>query len=187
MTNQRASFASVRVAACLGLSLLGSPLCAQTFVELGSGWNRVAPAPYFEGYTHGFNVRASFGWKVSPRVRFRLDALLTQFDDSLGIDSPGGVFYQLKPVTVTGLTANWLVNFDPHEIFYLIGGAGFYDATGRPGRREDGLNVGVSAGAGIALPIGPRLRAFFEAHDHVMLGKGSEPPWLVPFTIGFRY
>ena len=44
-----------------------------------------------------------------------------------------------------------------------------------------------SAGLGITAPIGPRFRAFAEARGQLMVGNGSQPPWLVPITIGFRY
>jgi hypothetical protein len=45
-------------------------------------------------------------------MRLRVDALFSWFDDS---------------VSVTGLTANGLVNVDPRGILYVIGGAGLYE------------------------------------------------------------
>ena len=168
--------------------VLVPPIRAQTFVEFGGGWNYIAPAPYLDGYSHGLNLRLSLGWKLSNRLRFRIDGFTSQFADSLRIISPEGLANaRIATVNVTGLTANWLLSLDPHDIVYVIGGAGFYDASGRPGLHEDGLNVGLSAGAGIRVPISTRLRAFVEARDHVMLGQGSQPPWIAPITIGFRY
>jgi hypothetical protein len=176
------------VVGCLGFFLCASPIRAQTFIEFGGGWNYIAHAPGLDAYTHGFNLRASYGWKLSPRLRFRIDGFTSQFGDSLRIISPEGLAdARIATTNVTGLTANWLLSLDPHGVVYVIAGAGFYDASGRSDVHQDGLNVGLSGGAGLTLPIGPRLRAFAEARDHLMLGQGSQPPWIAPITIGFRY
>jgi hypothetical protein len=75
------------------------------------------------------------------------------------------------------------VNVDPRGIFYVIGGAGLYEVYG-PATE---LHLGVSAGAGTAVPVGARLRAVVEAHWHGLLGATSGSPWLVPVTVGLRY
>ncbi len=186
-------------AACVALALgcllaLPAPAGAQRFYEIGGGWNYLAPAPEGDGYTRGFNIRASLGWQLAPRVRLRFDAFTSQFDDSVQLPPPiclaiyvCAPFYNVEPVRVAGLTANGLLNVDPRGILYVIGGAGFYDVYGRPGSHDAGLRVGVSAGAGISVPVGGRLHAFVEARHHELLFATTQPPWLVPITVGVRF
>jgi hypothetical protein len=92
---------------------------------------------------------------------------------------------------VAALSANWLVDVDPRGILYGIGGAGVYDVDDRS--QKSGVSLGVSAGAGIAVPVGGGLRAFVEARYHVLrieqvlLGTTARPPWIVPVTFGVRF
>jgi hypothetical protein len=82
---------------------------------------------------------------------------------------------------------NGLASIDSRGLFYVIGGAGLYDAYGDRGNDKAGVQVGVSAGAGIAVPVGVRVRAFVEGRYHAMLGGGAQPPWFVPVTVGIRF
>jgi hypothetical protein len=69
----------------------------------------------------------------------------------------------------------------------VIGGVGLYDAYRSAGRSEAGLRGGVSAGAGIAVSVAARLRVLVEARYHDVLGATTQPPWIVPITIGVRF
>jgi hypothetical protein len=196
----RSSFRTACAALALGC-LLAFPAAAraQTFFELGGGWNYVAPAhagdPAADKYSRGFNVRASLGRQLAPGFRLRLDAFTSQFDDKYYPPMFCTDLYPCGPllvesVGIAALTANGLLNVDPRGILYVIGGAGVYDVYGHTTSqrsRENGLSVGVSAGAGISVPVGARLRAFAEARYHVLLGTTAQPPWLVPITVGVRF
>lgn len=182
------------VAAWLGFLVVSpAPADAQTFVELGGGWNCLASVPSGAHYGTGSNVRASIGWQVAPNFRWRIDAFTSQFDvrttivqpfvqpcPSFGCSGPG---FDFQSERVNGLTANGLVNVDPRGILYVLGGAGLYDVH----TQTTEWHVGVSAGAGIAVPVATHLRAVVEARWHGLFGSTSGPPWLVPITIGLRY
>jgi hypothetical protein len=177
------------VAALLGcLSVFPAAASAQAFVELGGGWNYVAPVASVAS-SNGSNIRASIGWQVAPNFRWRVDAFTSQFDARTLLSLPCPSFgcpasAYIQSERVNGLTANGLVNVDPRGILYVIGGAGLYDV--QPGTPEE-WHFGVSAGAGIAVPVSSHLRAFVEARWHGLLGATLGPQWLVPITIGFRY
>jgi hypothetical protein len=162
---------------------------AQMFVELGAGLNFVSPVPSGVSYGNGFNFQGSIGWRVEPRVRLRVDVLTSPFDvrstvtqpcPSFGCSGPG---YSYNSESVNGLIANALLDLDERGILYLIGGAGLYDVHTQSTERL----IGMSAGAGLALPMGPRLRAVVEARWHGLLGATSGPSSLVPITVGLRY
>jgi hypothetical protein len=176
----RSRWSTLWVAVWLGCLLVcPAPARAQTFVELGGGWN--VPA----GASHGgSNFRASLGWQVAPNFRWRIDAFTNQFDYTTTNTFPcPSVGCGVPSERVNGLTANGLVNVDPRGIFYVIGGAGLYDVE----TQTTELHFGVSAGAGIAVPVVSHLRAVVEARWNGLLGATSGPPWLVPITIGLRY
>jgi hypothetical protein len=190
MTLIRSSWSSACVAIGLGCLLVcARPAHAQTFVEFGGGWNYLAPAPAGDSYSRGLNIRASIGRQIAPNFRWRIDAFTSQFDHNVQFYPPCAFpactrpYYNAQSVGIAGLTANGLMNVDPRGIFYVIGGTGLYEVYG-PATE---LHLGVSAGAGIAVPVGARLRAVVEAHCHGLLGATSGPPWLVPFTVGLRY
>ncbi len=162
---------------------------AQMFVQLGAGLNFVSPVPSGVGYGSGSNLQASIGWKVEPKIRLRVDVLTSQFDvkatvmppcPSFGCSGPGFTFHS---ESVNGVTANILADVDERGIFYLVGGAGLYDVHTQSTERL----IGISAGAGLAMPVGSRLRAVVEARWHGLLGATSGPAWLVPITVGLRY
>lgn len=178
------------VAVWLGcLVVCPAPARAQTFVELGGGWNHVAPVPSGVSYGSGSNLRASIGWQVAPNFRWRIDAFTSQFDVKTSIVQPcpsfgcSGPGYDFQSERVNALTANGLANVDPRGILYVIGGAGLYEVHTQTAE----WLFGVSAGAGIAVPVATHLRAVVEARWHGLLGSTSGPPWLVPITVGLRY
>lgn len=196
----RSSNSTARVALGLaGLLACAAPARAQSFAELGGGWNYPAPAAGLDAYSHGYNVRASLGHRLAPRVRVRFDASVSWFDEKLQWYPPcpypgcNGPAFQHGTAYVAALSANWLVNVDPRGILYGIGGAGVYDVDGYNGFQQNGVTLGVSAGAGIAVPVGGGLRAFVEARyhvlriDQVLLGTTARPPWIVPVTFGVRF
>lgn len=78
------------------------------------------------------------------------------------------------------------LSVDPRGILYVIGGARLYDVNG-VNAPTTAWHFGVSAGAGIAVPVAPHLRAFVEARWHGLLGTTSGPSQLVPITVGLRF
>lgn len=188
----RSFHATARVA--LGLACLlacAAPARAQAFTEFGGGWAYPGPAPDGEVYSRGYNFRASFGHQLEPRVRVRFDATFSWFDDRTQFyppcPSPGctGPSYNVDRASVTGLSANWQVDVDRRGILYGIGGAGLYDVSTT--RKGNDVAIGVSAGVGIAVPVGAGLRAFVEARYHIPFGATAELPWIVPVTFGVRF
>lgn len=175
--------------AAVGLLVSPQPLRAQSFGEFGGGWNYVGPGPDGATNTNGFNIRASIGRVVTPRVRLRFDVFVSDFDRKVQFyppcPAPGCAhpYYNTESAGIAGLTANGIVNADSRGIFYVTGGAGLYDSYGR--RTE--IRPGISAGVGVAVPVGTRLRAVVEARWHGLIGTTAGPSWIVPITVGFRY
>jgi hypothetical protein len=186
----RSRWSTTCAAVGLGCLLVSpAPARAQTFVELGGGWNFVGSASSGTSYGGGSSFRASIGWQAATNFRWRIDALTNEFDNKTILAQPCPSFGCSGPPVygpsehVNGLTANGLVNVDQRGILYVIGGAGIYDAHAQ---KEDWL-FGVSAGAGIAIPVVPHLHAVVEARWHGLLGSTSGPTWFVPITVGLRY
>ena len=185
----RSHWSTMGVAVLLGcLFVCPAPARAQTFVELGGGWNVFPTVPTGESAFSGSTFRASVGWQASPKFRWRIDATTYHFDSNRGGVTPiypcpsfgcGGD----QSERVNGLSANGLVSLDSRGILYVIGGAGLYSVT----FLTTDWRAGVSAGAGIAVPVASRLRVVLEARWNVLLGTTYGPPGLVPITIGFRY
>jgi hypothetical protein len=180
----------VRTMRSLGfLLIISASARAQTFVELGGGSSFVGPAGAGTSTTNGWNLRASIGLHIAPGFSWRFDAFTNQFDAKSNVSEPcplggcSGLTTVSQAESVSGLTANALVNVDPLGIFYLSGGAGLYDV--QTGGSE--WVVGVSAGAGVTLPLAPHIRAFAEARWHGLLGVTSGPSSIVPVTIGLRF
>ncbi len=177
------------------LLVCARPTGAQTFVEFAGGWNYVGPAPAqaYETYSHGFNLRASIGRPLTSRFLLRFDAFTSQFDEKTTTYAfPPCLFagpctaipsYVFQSEGVAGLTANGLLNLDPRGVFYAVAGAGLYDTYGGPAK----LNIGVSAGAGISVPINTRLHVVVEARFHDLLGATYGPLRVLPITVGLRY
>lgn len=171
------------------LLVCSAPAGAQTFAEVGGGWNYVAHVPASVTYGSGSTLRASVGWQVAPNFRWRIDAFSSQFDVNTTVTQPcpltgcSGPGYDFQSERVDGLTANGLVNVDPQGILYVIGGAGLYDVHAPVTE----WHFGVSVGAGIALPVGTHARAVVETRWHGLAGFTAGPPWLVPITVGLRF
>ena len=197
MNRLRSRWPALCAAACLaGLLVCPAPARAQTFVELGGGWNYVGPvAASGPFYDSGTNLRASIGWQVAPNCRWRIDAFTNQFDLKTGIPRPcpsfgcsgPGYDIQFESERVSWLTANGLVSVDARGMLYVIGGAGLYGAYEASVRPSTEWHFGVSAGAGIAVPVATHLRAFVEARWHGLFGDTAGPSQLAPITVGLRY
>jgi hypothetical protein len=180
----------VRIVRSLGfLLLIPASARAQTFVEIGGGSSFVGPAGSTVRWTDGWNLRASIGLHVTPGFSWRFDAFTSQFDAKGNVSEPcpsfgcSGLGTSSQSESVSGLTANALKSIDPLGIFYLSGGAGLYDV--QAGGTE--WVVGVSAGAGVAVPIAPHIRAFAEARWHGLFGVTSGPSSITLITIGLRF
>lgn len=182
-------FASV--VAAIGVALLVCPVNvrAQTIVEVGAGWNYPGTGPFGLPYTRGWTARVSVGPQLAQNFLLRIDATMSQFRDSVQFSppcpSPGctHAYYNAESVNVLGVVANGILNLDRRGIFYLIGGVGAYDVNAR----DHALHVGLSGGAGIAMPIGARLRAVAEARWNGLVGNTTGPSWFAPVTFGLRY
>jgi hypothetical protein len=186
----RSRWSTVSVAVLLGCIFVSpAPARAQMFVELSAGVNLVPPVSTGLSYGTGSNFQGSIGWLVEPKVRLRIDVLTSQFSVKSTVTEPcpfpgcSGPGYSFNSESVTGLTANALLDLDQRGILYLIGGAGLYDVHAQ----STEWLVGISAGAGLTIPVGPRLRAVVEARWHVLLGATDGPSSLVPITVGLRY
>lgn len=160
------------------------------FGELVGGWNVVPTLPTGANYFSGSNVRASLGWRVASHFRWRIDAFTSQFDsqDNRPLPCPS---FGCPPSAyrnsehVDGLLANALLSVDPREIFYLLGGFGTYRVS-QPDVAASASHYMISAGAGAAIPMGPRLRGVVEWRWHDLLGNPPGPSWLMPITVGLR-
>jgi hypothetical protein len=188
MTPRQTSHLATCIAGALWCLLVAaSPARAQGFFEFGGGWNYFAPPPAGESYSQAYNLRASIGRRVSRRILMRFDIIVNQFQKRELLSEPcpvQGCDDVSQSGGITAFTGNALFNLDDQGIFYLSAGTGIYDAINGGGGI---VTLGLSAGAGVAVPISSRLRVFAEARDHVILATGSQPPWFAPITIGLRY
>ena len=185
----RSHWSTMGVAVWLGcLFVCPAPAHAQSFVELGGGWNYFGSTNSGASPFNGSNFRASIGWQVAPKFRWRIDATTYQFDRNQGGVTPvypcpsfgcGGD----QSERVNGLSANGLVSLDSRGILYVTGGAGLYSVT----LETTDWRAGVSVGAGIAVPVASQLRVVVETRLHRLIGAVYGPQWLMPITIGFRY
>ena len=180
---------------CLTVGLLfllacASPLPGQTFVEIGGGWNEVMPKEaHGDFWATGYNLRASIGRAVTPRLGVRVDAFtLFQFEPNVPIDQYQPCSTSSCTAThhdaiddgrVVGAAANGLVNIDRRGIVYVIGGAALF--------RNNEMHLGVLAGAGLAVPLGVKLRAVAEARWLGPLSSRGLNRSMLPITIALRY
>jgi hypothetical protein len=198
MAIARRSFVSIRALATIAL-VLAFPHAsrAQTFVEVAGGSNELPSAPGNGAYSHGFNARASIGRELDSRFSLRLDAFTSTFSraDSTQLFPPCAFpgctqsYYNVQHQSfgAAGLTMNGLMNLDPRGLFYLIAGTGVVDAFGHTPSGSNEFHLAASGGAGIAVPIGARMRVVVEAQFRGLLGASSVTPWVLPLTIGVRY
>lgn len=185
----RSHWVPMGVAVLLGcLFVCPASAHAQTFVELGGGWNYFGSTTTGASNFDGSNFRASIGWQVAPKFRWRIDASTYQFDRNRGGVTP---IYPCPPFgcggdqseRVNGLSVNGMVSLDSRGILYVNGGAGLYSVT----LETTDWRAGLSAGVGIAVPVASQLRVVLEARYTGLLGTTFGPRGLVPITIGFRY
>jgi hypothetical protein len=189
ISNSRATamFAAVVCTITVG----ASPASAQQFYELGTGWTFVASAPRSttDLFSSGFDLRGSIGQALAPKVRLRFDADAMFFGLSEPLAEPcpstgcPHSFYDVHTRGVLGFTANGLIDVDPRGLVYVIGGVGVYDTNAR----DNSLHVGGSAGAGIAIPLGPHYRAVIETTWHGLAPRGTGPSWVAPITLAVRF
>jgi hypothetical protein len=94
----------------------------------------------------------------------------------------------LQSERVDALTVNGLVSLDRRGIFYLMGGAGHYQLTDINVPGGEG-HFGISAGAGVAVPLVGQLRAVAEARWHDLFGTRNTngPTSFIPFTVSLRF
>lgn len=180
------------VAIWLGLLVVSAaPARAQVFVELGGGWNFVEPldAP---GSFHrsGSSIQASIGQQVASHFGWRVDLSTSQFEVEQGplpCPSTGcSPSAYLQPERVSGLTANGVLSVDPRGILYVLGGAGYYQVNVIDFPMTE-FHFGLSAGAGVAVPIAGHLRVFAEARWLGLFGYTAGPSQLVPVVVGLRF
>lgn len=160
---------------------------AQMFGELAGGSNVLQPVPSGVIYASGSSLRASIGWKVASNFSWRVDAFTSQFDSKDTDPCPGFGCSSGTSQTerVNGLTGNALLGVDSRGIVYVVGGAGLYQVNEVDGPTT-GWHFGVSAGAGLAVPVAPHVRAVLEARWRGLFGATAGPSWLVPVTLGLR-
>jgi hypothetical protein len=198
----------------LGLALLLAcppAALAQTFYSFGGGLNvarrvPVGPAGLFQGNTsQGFAAQASVGRQLTGRLGWRLDVFVSRFDLTqpshfagvmCAYNPPPGTCCGIcplgtskGPVDVTGLAASEFVNVLPSAFglgMYLIGGVETDYLYQHP-VAEGAVQLGLSAGAGVTVPVGDRRQAFVEARYHRLLGAPSQLTWLAPVTVGLRF
>ncbi len=177
--------------ALFAVALTSTPALAQQFREIAAGWTGVAAAPASDAnkFEPRPYVRGSIGNVLAPRVRIRFDADAMFFRLGLQEYPPcplggcGRKFYEDHTRGIVGLTANALVGLDPREIVYVIGGIGAYGAFAE----QNTLEVGASAGAGVAIPVGVHWRAFAEATWHILVPNRGGPSWVAPLAVGLRF
>ena len=206
-----------RVLAIAALALCAVPVrpaAAQWIPEIAGGWSYRPAAPNGNGlpqlgdhYALGFNARLSVGRRIADHIILRLDAFANQSSetDTASFGGAGGCIaasgcsdvWSVNRLTkgVAGLTMNAILELDPRGIFYAIGGTGIDDAHGTTATDAFGhgtatyneMRLGASLGAGVALPIGARLRAILEARAHRVIGATAGPQWFAPISVGLRY
>jgi hypothetical protein len=182
------AFASCVVGCMLTVA---SPASGQAFFELGAGWSYLAApvAQQVGTYSHAVSGRVSIGRKVTPSLRARFDAVGVQFDQNVQYfppcPAPGCTrsYYRRQSNSIVGMIGNGVLDVDPHGILYLIGGTGVYAASVPSAE----WHLGVSGGAGIAVPVRTDLHVFVEAAGHHLFGRTAGPSHFVPITIGLRY
>ena len=119
-----------------------------------------------------------------------MDADFAQFDDAVQYYPPCAppgcthTSYYTQTNFLAGLSVNALANLDRRGLGYVVGGGG----AGFGGDAStDALHLRVTAGAGVAIPSGDRLRLVVEARWLGLVGGTQKASWLIPFTVGVRY
>jgi hypothetical protein len=176
-----------------GLLLLfvPTPALAQQYREVAAGWTSVGPIPDSYGpiYRSGAMLRASTGGTVSQRLRLGASGMVVLFDSNVEDPVPcpsNGCphqFYNTHAAATVGIGATGQFDIDSRGRFFLDAGAGEYATF--LGMTE--FRLGVSGGAGAAVPISTRLIATVQADWHSLLGTTVGPRHLFPLTVGLRF
>jgi hypothetical protein len=173
--------------------LLSSPAraIAQQFSEVAVGWTSIGPIPgeYGTIYRSGAIVRTSMGGAVSERLRLGATGIAVLFDSNVGraVPCPSNgcphPYYDRHAAATISIGGSGQLNIDARGRFYLNAGAGEYATF--LGMTE--FRLGVSGGAGTAVPIGTRLLATVQADFHSLFGQNAGPSHLLPLTVGLRF
>ena len=178
-------------ALCLAVLVPSDGIRAQTRVEVGVGPSIFAQrgGSPSGGYPTQGTVRVSIGEETASQLSWRFDGVASLFDHQKLYYPPcpsngcGGPSYLHETNSVVGVEANALLTFDSRKRFYLLAGTGIYNASITAAEQH----IGVSAGAGVALPAGARMRVVIDAHWTALLGGGSAPASIAPITVGLRF
>ena len=188
----------------LTLLLLPAVAHAQRFVGIAGGTNVAqGPALPSQSLSSGFAAQASIGYRVTPRLRVRFDALVSHFTAAqvpvghlafptcLGCGgSSSTASTPTGPVGVTAVVANEIVDVlppvDGGPGFYLIAGGGAYYMFQNPSAATL-LRFGLSGGGGLELPLAGNSKLVFEARYHGLINAPADARWLVPVTVGMRF
>jgi hypothetical protein len=189
------------------LTLLLAPRAApaQRFVGFAGGTNVAqGPALQSQDLSAGIAGQVSMGYRVTPRLRLRFDALVSHFTaaaqpvyypvalpcPSFGCGSGTAYGAPRGPVGVAALTVNELIDVLPAAPggpgFYLIAGAGAYYLFQHP-TAPALVRFGLSGGAGVELRLEGNSALFLEARYHGLLNAPADSRWLVPVTVGMRF
>ena len=163
----------------------------QQFREVAVGWTSVGPIPSESGttYTGGGSLRVTIGGVLSQRFRLDANGMVVFFDrneqyyppcPSFGCPHP---FYDKQPTQMASVGGNAQFNVDPRGRFFVEGGIGEYATF----LQMTQYRLGLSGGAGVALPIDGPLLATIQADWHALLGKTSGPRNLFPISLGLRF
>ena len=188
----------------LTLLLLPSVARAQRVVAFAGGTNVAqGPALPFQSLSAGLAAQMSTGYRVTPRLRVRFDALVSHFTaaalpvaffpplpcPSFGCGSGTASAAPTGSVGVAGLTVNELMDVIPAAQggpgFYLIAGGGAYYLFQHP-MASAMMRFGLSGGAGVELRLEGNSALFFEARYHGLMNAPADSRWLVPVTVGLR-
>lgn len=184
-----------------------TPLClpraarAQRFVGFAGGANVAqGPALPFQSLSAGFAAQAFLGYRIAPRLRIRLDALVSRFTAAntgfflavpqclACVSAPS--LPPTGPVGVSAVVANEIIDVFPSADggpgLYLIAGGGAYYMFQNPSAPKL-MRVGLSGGGGLELPIGGRARLVFEVRYHGLANAPTDARWFVPLTVGMRF
>jgi len=188
------------VAPSLTLSL-PSMAHAQRFGGISGGTN-VAQGPTLplQSLSSGVAAEASMGYRVTPHLRVRFDALLSHFGAAqngnilsptcLGCVGGSTSGAPTGSVGVAALTVNELFDVFPAAPggpgFYLIAGGGAYYLFQNP-TAPTMMRFGLSGGAGLELRLQGNSALFLEARYHGLMNAPADARWLVPVTVGMRF
>lgn len=92
-------------------------------------------------------------------------------------------YYDTQAAAQISVGGSGQLDVDSRGRFFLDAGAGEYATF--LGMTQ--FRLGISGGAGITIPIGPRLLSVVQADWHTLLGQTSGPRNFFPITVGLRF